>query len=48
MSNIPSLTTVRVDIENLASASIDLILERIIKERKYRRIMKIIIHTYKF
>lgn len=34
---IPPLTTVRVHIENLASASIDLILERIIKERKYSK-----------
>lgn len=32
---IPPLTTVRVQIENLASASVDLILERIIKDRKY-------------
>ena len=32
---IPPLTTVRVHIENLASAAVDLILERIIKERKY-------------
>lgn len=32
---IPPLTTVRVHIENLASAAVDLILERIIRERKY-------------
>ena len=34
---IPPLTTVRVHIENLASASIDLILERMIKERTYSK-----------
>lgn len=34
---IPPLTTVRVHIENLASASVDLILERIIKGRKYSK-----------
>ena len=32
---IPPLTTVRVHIENLASAAVDLIIERIIKGRKY-------------
>ncbi len=32
---IPPLTTVRVHIENLASASVDLILEKINKNRKY-------------
>ncbi|MEG0856882.1 MAG: LacI family DNA-binding transcriptional regulator [Terrisporobacter sp.] len=34
---IPPLTTVRVHIENLASASVDLILEKIISERKYSK-----------
>ena len=32
---IPPLTTVRVHIENLASAAVDLIIERITKGRKY-------------
>ncbi|MGL5327918.1 MAG: substrate-binding domain-containing protein, partial [Peptostreptococcaceae bacterium] len=38
---IPPLTTVRVHIENLASAAVDLIIERISRPRKYNK--KIII-----
>ena len=34
---IPPLTTVRVHIEHLASASVDLIMERINKHRKYSK-----------
>lgn len=35
--SIPPLTTVRVHIEHLANASVDLILERILKDRKYSK-----------
>ena len=34
---IPPLTTVRVHIENLANAAVDLILEKVSKNRKYSK-----------